>query len=355
MAFKKDELIFLLGAGASVEAGIPASCGMISELENLLNTNNDWKDYAPVYHFIKSSIIYADGIQGKFEPFNFNIERLINTIDELLKSDEHPLFPFIGSWTPKLPEVSDNNFKKLSDFRKKIVIELRDHWVQLEYEDNAAYYSGLSAFQEEYQYPLRIFTLNYDLCVEKACLENGVERGFGEGRNWDWRIFDNEEEIQKNIFLYKLHGSIDWIRDDDSGFLTYKNSSIPPEKLEIIFGTTYKLQYIDPFLFFAYEFRKRILSDAKVLISIGYGFADEHINGIISQALKGNPSRKLLVVSRSDDQKSELDQIKKTLDTRLDENIVFSNTGAKQFFKNNLNLSYISNFFPEEEAPFDEL
>ena len=157
MAFKKDELIFLLGAGASVEAGIPASYGMISELEDLLNTDNEWKIYAPVYHFIKSAVIYADGIQGKFKESTFNIERLVNTIDELLKSDEHPLFPFIGSWTPKLPEVSGNDFKKLSDFRKKIVIQLRDHWVQLEYDDNAEYYSGLSTFQKEYQYPLRIF------------------------------------------------------------------------------------------------------------------------------------------------------------------------------------------------------
>ena len=76
MTFKKDELIFLLGAGASVEAGIPASCGMIKGLECLLETNSDWEDYVPLYHFIKSSVIYADGIQGKFELNNFNIERL---------------------------------------------------------------------------------------------------------------------------------------------------------------------------------------------------------------------------------------------------------------------------------------
>ena len=30
MQFRKDEVIFLLGAGASVDAKIPASCGMIA-------------------------------------------------------------------------------------------------------------------------------------------------------------------------------------------------------------------------------------------------------------------------------------------------------------------------------------
>ena len=273
----------------------------------------------------------------------------------MLKSDEHPLFPFIGSWTPKLPEVSGNGFARLSEFRKKLVLQLRDEWVQLDYDDNAEYYSGLSVFQQEFQYPLRVFSLNYDLCLEKACSQYGVERGFGDDRNWDWRIFDNEEEIQKDIFLYKLHGSIDWIRDDN-GSLTYRNSSsILPEKLEIIFGTTYKLQYIDPFLFFAYEFRKRILSDAKVLICIGYGFADEHINGIISQALKSNPNRKLLIVSPSQNVSYDLTRIKNILNLQDSNSIEFANIGAKKFFQEQLSLEYLSQFFPEEEAPFDEI
>ena len=73
MMFKKDEVIFLVGAGSSVDAGIPASCGMISALEELLKENPEWKEYASLYHFVKSAIIYADGIKGKFEVSNFNI------------------------------------------------------------------------------------------------------------------------------------------------------------------------------------------------------------------------------------------------------------------------------------------
>ena len=46
-----------------------------------------------------------------------------------------------------------------------------------------------------------------------------------------------------------------------------------------------KLQYVDPFLFLANEFRKWTL-ESKLIISIGYGFGDEHINGILGQALK---------------------------------------------------------------------
>jgi len=354
MVFKKDEIIFLLGAGASVDAGIPASCGMIEKLERLLVDDSSWEKYVTLYYFVKSAIIYADGIKGDFDYYSFNIERLVNTLDELRKSDEHPLYPFIGSWNIKLPEVTGNDFKKLGSFRQKIVEQLSHHWVQLEYDENAKYYSGLARFQEEYQYPLRVFSLNYDMCVEKACQQFGVERGFGEGKFWDWRIFDDEERIENRLFLYKLHGSIDWVRDGNDS-LTYKDSGISPDKVEIIFGTTYKLQYIDPFLFFAYEFRKRLLTDVRLLVCVGYSFADEHINGIISQALNGDHSRKVLVIGPTDDIEERVDQISKILKVNSTENIVLWNCGAKEFLENRLSVEGLSEFFPNDEAPFEEI
>jgi len=327
---------------------------MIDDLEKLLKENRDWKEFLPLYNFVKGAIVYADGIQGNFDLSNFNIERLVNTLDELLKSDKHPIFPFIGSWTPKLPEVSGNDFKKIVGFREKIVEQLSRHWVQLEYKENAKYYSGLSRFQKEYQYPLRIFSLNYDLCVEKACFESGVERGFGDGKQWDWRIFDNEEQITNSIYLYKLHGSVDWTRDSN-GCLIYKDRNISPSVIEIIFGTSYKLQYIDPFLFFAYEFRKRTLSEAKVIICIGYGFGDDHINGIITQALNNNQERKLLVVSPCEKADKEANRIGEILGLESNGNIVHQNFNAKDYLSRELSVENLQKVFPEGESPFEEL
>src|SRR5690606_32616506 len=76
--------------------------------------------------------------------------------------------------------------------------------------------------------------------------------------------------------------------------LTYSNgeSSNP----DWIFGTQYKMQYIDPYLFLFSEFRRRIF-ESKLIISIDYSFFDEHINGVISDALRDNPDRKLISVS----------------------------------------------------------
>jgi SIR2-like domain len=58
------------------------------------------------------------------------------------------------------------------------------------------------------------------------------------------------------------------------------------------------MQDIDPYSFYAYELRRYSL-EAKIILAIGYSFRDEHINGIITQALRHDRSRVLLAVSPS--------------------------------------------------------
>ena len=81
--------------------------------------------------------------------------------------------------------------------------------------------------------------------------------------------------------------------------VTSSNSPHTPQpKPDLIFGADYKMQYIDPYLFYAYELRRYSL-EAKIILTIGYSFRDEHINGIITQALQHDKSRVLVAVSKS--------------------------------------------------------
>jgi SIR2-like domain len=363
--FKRDEIIILLGAGASVEAGIPASQGMIEEIEKLLASDDvNWRQHKDLYNYLKSSIYFADGIKGKFDGASYNVETLVNTLYELRRWEDHPLYPFVGAWNPKLLAVAGSDLKKFSDFRQRIVFKLRDDWVQLEYEKRASYYEGLVKFQKTYQHPLRVFTLNYDLCVEKGCSAASVERGFNDEHRWDWRRFSSGEgELdQKDIYLYKMHGSVDWTYDHEGFLIYFDNSSvIDPDKLAIIFGVTYKLQYLDPFLFFAYELRRWTLDQARLIITIGYGFADEHINGILKQSLDNNPKRKLLVVSpRWKTENEENDGIQrahypKALGIKDPDQVVWKPIRAGDFFTNHLKLPELGELFPEDEALFSEV
>lgn len=355
--FKRDEIVILLGAGASKDVGIPHSEDMVRRIEDLVD--DEWSGYRELYNYIKSSVYYADGIGGRFDAsVNYNIERIVNTLDELIKKEEHPLYPFVGSWNLKLLEVAGADFSYLRDFRRRIVERLRSKWLIPPYPEKADYYEKLADFQTQYQYPLRVFTLNYDLCVEEHCDPDSLERGF-EDRTWDWRLFELED---KNIYLYKLHGSTDWVRDEE-GQLTYKNSAhIDHDQVEMIFGTSYKLQYVYPFLFFAYELSKWTLSEAnKLIISVGYGFGDEHINGILGQALNSSTDKVLLSIAPVPEDKSgeELAQeIERTLGVRHPDQRQVKCWGltAEQFIRQRLDVRHLSNeLFPVEAELFPEI
>jgi hypothetical protein len=349
-----DSIIFLLGAGASKEAGIPISTMMIDNVENLLNSDYEWKSFKELYYCLKSSILHGFGINGEYNKNLLNIETLVNTMEELTKSIKHPIYPFVGSWIPRLTELTKNNFEMIEEFRRKIIAQLFE-WMKHEQNEYIEYFKGFLRFQREWKNIVRIFTLNYDLCVEESCSEGNINRGIDNSTHtWNWKNFENEENGEFNIILYKLHGSRDWFRDD-SGLVKERRNNIENKEAALIFGTAYKLQYLDPFLYLIYEFRRRTLDPkTTAIICIGYSFGDEHINGIIAQSITDNPKRRIIVVSPADENKTrdKQKQITNKLKIALENNITIIPLGAKEFLQEKLSVQYIENFLPKDEQPF---
>jgi hypothetical protein len=379
---KRNAIIFLLGAGASHKAEIPISSVMINRLEDLLaDQHTDFHKFYPLYYYIKCAINYGSGLQ-KSKPGTqiesvYNIESLVMTLDELAKKDDHPLYPFIGAWNPKLMELTGQNFETIKEFKDKIVDKVRD-WVDLKRKEKADYYQGLIKFYEDYEHPLRIFSLNYDLCVETAyeALHNTYpERGFYArryndltlARTWSWQLLDENvvENESKTVLLYKLHGSIDWKRPSD-GRLTFEDSvhNIDSKDTAIIFGTAYKLQYYDPFLYLFQEFRKWSLQ-AKLIICIGYGFYDEHINSILGQALNSDQEMKLLWIAPSfadPDKKKEaiaeeIAKIERSLKLNAcnGSKVIRWDMTAEDFMTQRLKIDELSTLFPQDEELLPEV
>ena len=348
-SFKHNEIVLLLGAGASVDAGIPDSRTMIAELEELLSRDDRWDRFLDLYRYVRSAIFYADGLKGVFGgDVSFNIERLVNVLSELHKRERRTLYPFVGAWNPKLLDVAGESFESVRRFRTRIIEVLRKSWIALPRVEDAEYYSGIMRFQEEYGYPLRVFSLNYDLCVEQTCGREDVQMGFA-GRTWDWRLFDEASDDALPLLLYKLHGSTDWYFDDD-GKVTYSDSpsTIPDDKVALIFAAEYKLRYIDPFLFFAYELRRWTLDTARLIVSIGYGFSDDHINGILRQSLRQDATRRLLVVDAADVSESRTARRVADLLTVSQDQIRVDPSGAKQFLSGGLSIEALARLFPPE-------
>ena len=166
----------------------------------------------------------------------------------------------------------------------------------------------------------------------------------------------------KNLYLYKLHGSIDWRREPETGKLTYSDSSstIKIEESSLIFGTAYKLQYVDPFLFLVYQLRRWSL-EARLILVVGYGFRDEHINGILCQALRANAGKQLLAVmwdgsSVGDGAVQDFKHfVTKELGLESDKQVNIIVSSAKDFLGEQLSLATVSQFFPPEEELFQEI
>jgi NAD-dependent SIR2 family protein deacetylase len=55
-------VLVLLGAGASVDAGIPHSAEMVRQIEAALEGN--WKDYKQLYNYIRSAIFMPTAFAG---------------------------------------------------------------------------------------------------------------------------------------------------------------------------------------------------------------------------------------------------------------------------------------------------
>lgn len=291
---REGDLVVLLGAGTSVEAGIPHSTEMVRKVEELLGTDETWKPYCKLYQFIKASLIGADVMKGK-PSVDPDIERIVNTLSELEKNTDCTLYPFISGWHQRFCDLAGQDFDSVKSFRRLIVKQLRD-WIAINSYAKASYYEGLFRLRDELNFAIRVFSLNYDLCVEQSAQARPLEIGFDrDTESWDFRRFEAREEVPTHVYLYKLHGSITWYRDRQEGDIL-KLSATPHAEPDLIFGTDYKMQYIDPYLFYAYELRRYSL-ESKIILAIGYSFRDEHINGIILQALRHDPHRVLLAVS----------------------------------------------------------
>ena len=303
---EEGSVMFLLGAGASCDAGIPMAIKMSQQVEDMLANEKELRD---LYYFLKSSISYQRGLEGNFnEPVG--IEDLLGVIEELNQKHHNKLYPFVGAWNTHLMKVAGNDFKNLELLDKRIRGNLIG-WVKPRnsYRDGC-YLVGLGRFGNEYGYYVPIFTLNYDLLVERNLRESGftVETGFNpHNYKWDASRFERNDADNVDFYLYKLHGSIDWERDDDDSedFLYCRDD--PCVNPDLIFGVNYKMKSGDPYLFYTHELRKYSLeTSTRLIFVVGYSFSDEYINKLLSQAIKRDPRKRIVNVEPAASKNNEI-------------------------------------------------
>lgn len=199
-----------------------------------------------------------------------------------------------------------------------------------------------------------IFTTNYDLSFEDTFDELGVSYvngfcGFNkryfkpEVFNYDMYYPGNMTEgkvrrVEKVIKYFKLHGSLNWIREKPKANNIYGLREVPIEYIRqiyndensnkdlknskigdmIIYPTSYKKGYtLDfPYSELFRQFASVITQPQSVLFCIGYSFFDEHINDIIYEALS-IPSFTLIIVDLNGTKNENIKKLMELNDPRI--------------------------------------
>lgn len=351
------DLVFLLGAGASVDAGLPTSTEMVRKLEQELERerkNNSLR----LLHYLRGGIQFYKGCQGESPETDIDIESLVWTVERLANRQKDMLLPFVGNWHELLKEFELNDailkeldmssavpLPMLGGFAEYIRNKLSD-WLDVE-NRNLDYLSPFANLIDTLKKPLHVFTLNYDLCIESFLSNKRIIRGFDENC---WRLDLFAETFDVDIFLYKLHGSLDWFRTKE-GQVFEKNSV--PESIdignepELIFGTFNKLQSLDPFLALLNKF-SNLVREARLIVIIGYSFRDDYINAILRNAMQGD-SQKFIVAVSPDVEKQFFGNFDKDEIFKSRSDLIGKRTS--DFFNSELEV-VINKYLGEEEKPF---
>lgn len=155
------------------------------------------------------------------------------------------------------------------------------------------------AARTDYQRPLEVFTVNYDLILETA-LETlrvpyfdgfvGSLRGrFQTGLVEATRSDEDEWLPRFLVRLWKLHGSINW-EWEDTGYpeVVRLGAPVGGASPAAIFpsDTKYQESRRVPFLVLQDRFRRALLEPETLVLVSGYSWADDHLNEMVFESLR---------------------------------------------------------------------
>lgn len=187
---------------------------------------------------------------------------------------------------------------------------------------------------------LNVFTTNYDLYSERAMdllgihYVNGFTGGISKFFNpaiFNYALAEKMDLSQSKwgvidnfFYLYKIHGSVNWIEaDGENKLFKVKEIQEPTfnelkDKESIMIHPTplkYNASLGSPYSDLFREFQKKLMLNNNILVTIGYSFSDEHINNLIFQAFT-IPSFRLIVIGEPTDT-NNIGKLRELDDTRI--------------------------------------
>ena len=311
---EKPKFCFMLGAGASIEAGVSTSEKITEILVNYGSycTSEESTAIENLLKYIQVRI----GDYLKVRASEVNFEYVLGTLVELSKREEYPIVPFLGEGDLLVRKLEEKT--SLTAIIDRLYALLRE---LLFVRNPVNYLHPLGSFVDLCK-PLDFFTLNYDLSLETAFegltvpFTTGYRSRADELPLWDPSEFEKES---LEVRIFKLHGSVNWgqffvypppptksepytdvIRAAEHYIAAYPESVAfdafpigqvePPERTEgmvgiMNFGTRKELLYASSQFTVLFHHFLKTLREAKTCVMAGYSFRDDRINKMIEEAV----------------------------------------------------------------------
>lgn len=281
---------------------------------------------------------YYSGLEDTDEKEQKNIEKEKQLYDSLINKIERHIFNSINI------SFSGEDKQKVLEYYKTFYQKLA-----LRNKDNSR---------------IRVFTTNNDLFSETAldALNIHYINGFSGGLHkyfnpaifnytWSKRMdtsIDKYEPVENMVYLYKIHGSVNWRETKDAGNNYFEIEEVVPSEAKadgsvLIYPTPTKQDkslgspYVDLFR----EFQNKLLEPHSVLFVIGYSFSDRHVNDIIYRALATNSTINVVIFGT----KPAEEERKNKPIFFIDDNRIFTISGAEYEDKELTNKIGTVNYF----------
>lgn len=158
---------------------------------------------------------------------------------------------------------------------------------------------------------LKIFTTNYDLCFERAAALKSLividGFSFAQPERFGPSYFEYDivrrssvstevgDPLEGVFHLLKLHGSVNWDRDDNGGIC--EKICPDPAKACLIYPARGKYQqtYLQPHLELMAQYLASLRQPNTCLIVTGFGFNDDHLAEPILAAITSNSQLRVII------------------------------------------------------------
>lgn len=205
--------VFILGAGASVDAGLPVMKDFLSKAEDLFNSNSLQPDEKNAFNEVLDAIYKLQGISHQIRNNLNNIENVFGLFD-------------MGRMLAKLGEVSPDKIDQLFfDIQKVIGLTIDFNTKIITNDKGEQRIPGPihtfikfidDVFLDENNCNASIITFNYDVTLEYAMQFYNIFPNY----------YINGKTNPGRLPLLKLHGSLNWATDNNGNLFDWNVRSI---------------------------------------------------------------------------------------------------------------------------------